>query len=83
MTAKKKAKELFDKFENFSDDVPHCNWNRNTKYCVLIAIDEILKEINNIEDQRGASFRHSEEITLNHHEEIQFWNDVKTELEKL
>jgi hypothetical protein len=78
MTAKEKAKELFDKFS----DIDHLGilgkyngtwefssslWRKQAKECALIAVDEILK---------------NDTIFLYVHH-LDFWKEVKQEIEKL
>lgn len=59
MTAKEKAKELFDKMDSVSLTT------HAAQQCALIAIDEILEATND---------------DWSHHE---YWQEVKTEIEKL
>jgi hypothetical protein len=69
MTAKEKAIELIDKFE---DDLMECDTyflEQAKKRCALIAVDEILNNKNFLTS-----------ITL---KDIEYWQQVKQEIEKL
>jgi len=69
MTPKEKAKELFDKFELSCAGIL-CfddDWEALAKLCALIAVDEILK---------------NDTIFLYVHH-LDFWKEVKQEIEKL
>jgi len=65
MTPKEKAEELIDKFLEFTaiGNFPSIN----AKECALIAVDEVL---NNIE-------------LINNKYQINYWREVKQEIEKL
>jgi hypothetical protein len=63
MKPKKKAKELVDKF-----DLPSGLMSIERKQCALIAVDEIIKEMDNI--MLPNPFK-------------QYWNKVKQEIENL
>lgn len=71
-TPKEKANDLVVKFIQFvpADETFEFLY---AKKCALIAVDEILNSI------KSAQFR------VWHHEEMtsEFWNEVKTEIEKL
>ncbi|HBT93702.1 MAG TPA: hypothetical protein DEB23_05500 [Chitinophagaceae bacterium] len=71
MTPKEKAKQLFEKifFEIQSDELGRCY--QSAKQCTLIAVNEILKAVNN-EDETYL-MRHS----------VNYWSKVKQELELL
>jgi hypothetical protein len=64
MEAKKKAKELVDKFINHT----HESCKLEAKQCALIAVDEIIdnEKIDNLEDNN-----------------LSYWQEVKSEIEKL
>ena len=71
MTPKHKAEELFDKMStNNGDEYHHC-----TKYvaiqCALIAVDEILKAVNNPDE------------TYLMKDFFNYWSQVKKEIEAL
>ena len=78
MTAKEKAVELVDKFAKYSHtDFDYSKGGyqvksqiANAKECALIAVDEILGEI------------YSNKIITSDEKRI-FWQQVKTEIEKL
>jgi hypothetical protein len=68
MTPKEKAKELVDKFDEFT---VHYEWrekNDNAIECALIAVDEVLNLL---------WHTHKNEI------EYRYWNEVKQEIEML
>jgi hypothetical protein len=75
MTPKEKAKELVDKFFEYTYrvkwDIDKNKWEHNfdqSKQCALIAIDEIIEWSS---QWNGL------------HNEISFWQEVKTEIELL
>lgn len=85
MTAKspkEKAKELFDKFKPFVQSTT--NWNeydeflerQMTKQCVLIAVDEILK--NSVMNYSGSDFSNNEILS-----DTDYWQEVKKEINEL
>ena len=70
MTPKEKAQELFDKYATYV-----VMWtggieveNQNCKQCALIAVDEIIKSLDDV---------------LHPNPFGQYWNKVKQEIEKL
>ncbi len=74
MTAEQKAKDLIDKFSPHSHSDWHDDggWNNvqlleNAKQCVIICVDEILKEI------------YSNNVITNDKRRI-FWQEVKEEI---
>ena len=76
MTPKEKAKELVDKFKNYSwmSDIEGCeesSINESAKQCTLIAVDEIIAQIEPSVSMDVISSR------------IKYWQEVKTEIEKL
>jgi hypothetical protein len=73
MGPKEKAKELLEKFMEYVDhnSYTYLNSTQNAKQCSIIAIDEIIK--NNAEFLDG----------LRYHEELNYWEEVKQEIEKL
>jgi hypothetical protein len=73
MTPKEKAIELIKKFSSFAHDefgYEKIN-NYKSKQCALIAVDEIYNEIDDNYD------------TLHSSDRKQYWQDVKSEIEKL
>ena len=71
MKAKEKAEELFDKMlYNDGDKYHHCS-HYVGKNCALIAVDEIIKEINNNYD------------TLHSADRKQYWKGIKKEIKNL
>lgn len=72
MTTEKKAKELIDKFYSY---VPR--WE-SSKQCALICVDEILTEISipNLQE-------HGKNIQSTIKTYINYWNEVKQEIEEL
>lgn len=80
MTPQEKAQELFDKMvDAMSDDVTirfsdALEWHKTFKQCALIAVDEIIKALDDDIYIQG-------ETDINSF--INFWKEVKTEIEKL
>ena len=70
MTPKEKAKELIDKFLDQS------LWMYQAKGCALIAVDEIIKTLN--EDIKDINVVGNVLLDL-----IEYWKQVKQEIEKL
>ena len=71
MKAKEKAEELFDKMlYNDGDKYHHCS-HYVGKNCALIAVDEIIKEINDNYD------------TLHSADRKKYWKGIKKEIENL
>ena len=71
MTPKQKAEELFDKMlYNDGDKYHHCS-HYVGKNCALIAVDEIIKEINDNYD------------TLHSADRKQYWKGIKKEIKNL
>jgi hypothetical protein len=72
MTPKEKAKELYNKFYNTSSHPHHVESRKNNaKQCALIAVDEILKAVDN-----------PDETYLMQHS-VNYWSEVKQEIELL
>jgi hypothetical protein len=67
MTPKQKAKELFNKYYLLIDIKNY----ENTKNCALIGVDEILDEIQPFE------------LAWEYQSKIEFWNNVKKEIDAL
>lgn len=75
MTPEKKAKKLVEKFNEF---LPHSYiQNEYAKQCSLICVNEIISEVKNgrkmdwiLERKEGREY-------------VEYWNKVKTEIEKL
>jgi hypothetical protein len=65
MTAKEKAKELYDKYCNME------SWCDDAKECALIAVDEVISNIEPSVSMDVISAR------------IKYWEQVKTEIQKL
>jgi hypothetical protein len=76
MTAKEKAIDLIEKFEDFAD-YQECDiftqrerLRSNAKYCALIAVDEMIKQQKEQSDNMRWSC-------------ITYWEEVKYEIKKL
>jgi hypothetical protein len=68
-TPKQKAKELISKYVHLAKQTTGANGTiYNSKKCALIAVDEIIESVND---------EHVSDIF------IEFWEEVKTEIEKL
>jgi hypothetical protein len=71
MTPKEKAIELFDKMcSNDGDEHHHCTYYV-AKQCALIAVDEILKAVDDPDET--YLMKHS----------VNYWTEVKKEIKKL
>jgi hypothetical protein len=71
MTPKQKGEEIFDKMlYNDGDKYHHCS-HYVGKNCALIAVDEIIKEINDNYD------------TLHSADRKQYWKGIKKEIKNL
>jgi hypothetical protein len=87
LTPKEKAKELIDRYldiENYNNlnlDLfcDECGMSvESAKYCALIAVDEILKAIpNEYLDIYGG------EAYMQINEDVEYWNEVKKEINNL
>jgi hypothetical protein len=75
MTPKEKAQELFDKFNK--PDITHYPYVHNAQQCALIAVDEIINS-NPYKLSLEGKFL-TEHITY----DINFWEEVKKEIEAL
>jgi hypothetical protein len=71
MTPKEKAKELYDKFYMAIPNNEMGLDNEASIQCALIAVDEILKAVNNPDET--YLMKHS----------VNYWTEVKQETEKL
>lgn len=70
MTPREKAKELVSKYVNFTKQSTGANGTiYNSKQCTLITIDEIMQEL----DKDSGNY----DIALD------YWKEVKQEIEKL
>ncbi len=76
MTPQGKAKELFKKYSKGTDEFGWslCEWDSGAKECALIAVDELINELDDITNFTGNKY--SSEM-------IKFWQEVKQEIEKL
>jgi hypothetical protein len=88
MTAKEKAKQLVDKFRNEFNWVEkdfNVDLYRDTRQCALIAVDEIIELLNRISKPEYVYFFPMPNIEEGNegYDEINYWNEVKTEIEKL
>ena len=74
MTPKEKAKQLFRKFYILD----HKIWQDTAKQCALIAIDEILENVDYF-------FKELEKDNLPNkfNDEIEYWNEIKQEINNL
>jgi hypothetical protein len=85
MNAKEKANELFNKMDMiiYTDQD---NWKSQCIRCALIAVDEIIatepRYPSNVDwDDVGATHQYFYEAQRE--EALEFWNDVKSELQSL
>lgn len=73
MTPQEKAKELVAKYaDEFNFDDTYRGYKQQSKQCALIVVNEILNLMIN-------SFKWDE----NHNGNVEFWQEVKQEIEKL
>jgi hypothetical protein len=76
MTPKEKAKEIFNKYEKklmYDYNNYHYKYNlEHCKQCALIAVDEMINFFINLSNE-GFTFYSS----------IEYWQEVKQEIEKL
>jgi len=70
MTPKEKANELIDKMYFSSLKIT----KKDAKNCTLIAINEIMEQLDEVRNITGSSYV----LRM-----IDYWQDVKTEIEKL
>ncbi len=71
MTSQEKAKEITSRFEILNGNYTYGPHSDEAKLCALICCDEIIKAINNYKGSDNAIHN------------IKYFNDVKTEIEKL
>ena len=77
MTEKEKAKELYNKYaDEFNFDDTYRSYREQSKQCALIAVDETIRTLN--EDIRDLDVRGNILLDL-----IDYWREVKQEIEKL
>jgi len=73
MSPKRKAIELYKKFDGWvNEELPHTS----TIKCALIAVDEMIKQLQAIDLKTGTWDSNCSELR-------KYWNEVKTEIEKL
>jgi hypothetical protein len=70
MTPKEKAEELFEKFNN--PDTKYYPYVHNAQQCALIAVNEIIN-----------SNPHSNPLNTEVYSTMDWWQEVKKEIEKL
>jgi len=73
MTAKEKAKQLYDRFEKIFIDANADSWGEEAKKCALIAVNEIVNEL------IPSDFKYQQLYT-----DIRtYWEQVKEEINRL
>jgi len=78
MTPQEKAKELYSKFGgNVNEVYPHTA----TINCCLIALNEIIDELQSYSDLKSTIFIYDDEYSVV--ERIEYWKSVKLEIMKL
>ena len=70
MTPKEKARELYDKYWKIIDTL-------TTKQCALIAVDEVLENVNYF-----FSELEKDGLPNKFDDEIEYWNEIKQEIIK-
>ena len=90
MTPKQKAKELFEKYSKGKDEHGWflCEFESCAKQCALIAVDELIKEIRSydvfLHHESAKDFmKLNSTIETNVLNYLNYWNEVKQEIEKL
>lgn len=84
MTAKEKAEELFNKIYYSADEDGFHSMNKyRAKQCTLKAVDEIIRLANRSDlfKMRSKS-QHMEKSPVDE-TYVEYWDEVKTEIEKL
>ena len=79
MTPKEKARELFNKYADYMNfDNTYANYIEQSKKCALIAVDEVLENVNYF-------FTELEKDGLPNKfdDEIEYWQEVKQQIIKL
>jgi len=83
MTPKEKAIELIDKFGNIEimfesqiGNIKHDEQSKASKQCALIAVDEIIQSC-------PLEPAHPYDYVIAEREAMDFWQEVKQEIEKL
>ena len=82
MTTKEKAKELVNKYHLLDAGMTYdeINWI-NAKQCALIAVDELIMEIYNIDHQYRAIYNsETGYYSYSDSKELIFWKEVKKEI---
>ena len=74
MTSKEKAEELFQRFLPYTDGQNTQEIKYNTKYCVVVALDQIILEQCKSSELKNPRYQD---------ERIRYWQEVKQEIEKL
>jgi hypothetical protein len=71
MTPKEKANELYSKFDNLlnKDFIHPIVYDNQLKQCALIAVDELIEVVNELDYELG--------------DDKVYWKEVKQEIEKL
>lgn len=86
MTPKEKAKELFDKYFEFVEAFSAQNQIENAKQCALITVDEIIKSEPRYPsdvDWDDVGGTHQYYYEAQHEEALNYWEEVKQEIELL
>ena len=79
MTAKEKAKELVQKYHDMIWETGNTISKPMLKQCALICVDEIVKILMNL---RGE-FMDLKNISYSKTESLEYWQEVKQQIEKL
>ena len=77
MTPQEKAKDLVDKYDN---TLTYLESKSKAKQCALIAVDEIIKVCPYI---RHKDWETLEQLNAANIYFVEYWNEVKQEIEKL
>ena len=94
MTPKEKAEELFVKYNEFNyETIVYSTQRTKAKECALIAVDEILKQFDGLHKpeycafdcigERKFTFKSEYPEHMTGYDMVEYWQQVKEEIEKL
>lgn len=79
MKAKEKARELVNKFKGYAYDWLELSDLTDSKECALICVDEIIIDYTSLTDDNSSWEGYKMSVLLR----IDFWQEVKNEINKL
>lgn len=84
MTPKEKAMELFNSYEYINKHINKFDTTFHSKMCALIAVDEIIQAVYNIDHRLTATYDKAGGFWwYEESRELKYWQEVKQEIEKL